>query len=132
MKHADREFRGLGGCGNGTSEDDRGRDGGERGNGLQNAFQPVCGVPDVPHLHHVSNAAGDDKQREEAEDPTEGNVAALADDPEQRERNSEISDGDTDVRSDVEPHELAVPQIAETVWAEIAGAGELRQQWIGE
>jgi hypothetical protein len=117
---------------NGTREDDRGRDGGKRGDGFENAFEPVGGVPYVPHLHQVSNAAGDDEQRKQAEDPTKRNVAALTDEPQEGERDGEIGDGDRDVRDDVEPHELAIPQVTEAVWAEVAGAGELRQQWIEE
>lgn len=76
-------------------------------------------MPDRPDFHQVRGAAPENEQTEHPENPIEGDIAALAYQVNQRDRDAVIGKRDYAVRDDVQPHDLRIPQIASAVWQEI-------------
>src|ERR1700679_1198609 len=64
-----------------TAEHERRADRSYRGDGLKAARQPIVRVPQVPHFHHMSSAAGHDESSEQHEYKTEWQIAAFAYEP---------------------------------------------------
>jgi len=70
-----------------TQQNDGGADGRDGHNGFDGAGEPVVGVPQAPDLQNMGQAAGDDKNSEENQNPIERQVATPADKPQQGREN---------------------------------------------
>jgi hypothetical protein len=70
---------------------------------------------------HMGAATGQDKNAEKNKNETEGKIAALTDQPEERKRNGKIGERNQRVRDDVEPDQARIPQVTVAMGHEIAG-----------
>ena len=82
------------------------------GDGLHAAGEPVPGRPEGEDFEVVRGPARDDEDPEAEEDPVEGEVAATADEVEEREGDRGVREGDDRVGGDVEPDDARLPQVA--------------------
>jgi hypothetical protein len=120
-------FWSMDGLGNGEHlgqqrpQQDGGRHAGRGGDRLDRRLGRIIAVPQVPDAHDMGQAARQDEQGEQPEHLAELDVAALADEGHQRDRDREIGGGDQRVGDDMGPDQPRVPHQAIAVRRIVAG-----------
>ena len=86
------------------------QDGGQGGEALQQPLYPVVRMPQHPDVHEMGGAAGQDEQREQPENPTEGQVSTLDHQPGQFHRDGVVGNAGRQIRQRVQPKQRGLPQ----------------------
>lgn len=85
-------------------------------------------MPQVPYLHCMGGAAGNNKNSETDKHPAEGKIAPFANEPDEREGYRKICQRNYQIRNCVQPDQPGVPEIAKAVWLEVTRAEKLPQE----
>ena len=78
-------------------------------------------MPDVPYLHQMGGAAGNDEHGKIKKNPTKMEIFASLDEVEQGNRNRIVGQGDEAVGNNVQPNDDRVPLVAHSMRHESVG-----------